>query len=337
MQLALTEARRGIGHTHPNPAVGAVIVKRGQLLATGWHRSAGQPHAEIEAILALRSPRDARGATIFITLEPCSTEGRTPPCTSALMAAGFRRVVYGARDPNPKHSGAADAILQAAGIEFESGVLAEECAAINTSWNKWIATGMPFVIAKAGMSLDGRISPFPGRRWITSPAARADAMRLRSTCDAVLVGGETVRQDNPKLTVRGVRLRREQPWRAVWSRSGDIPSDCKILTDRQRDRTRGYENTPLRRLLADLGKLGVQRVLIEGGGRLLGEAFDRHLVDEIVFYTAPTLLGGPVACVSGLGVSSNESAIRLERPVYTLVGGDIRVEASVKPASSSGS
>jgi len=334
MQLALAEARRGIGRTFPNPAVGAVIIKRNRVLASGWHRAAGGPHAEIEAIRALPSRQDARGATLYVTLEPCSTVGRTPPCTKALIEAGFRQVVYGARDPNPLHAGKADAILRDAGIEVQSGVMADECSAINPAWNKWIATGMPFVVAKAGMSLDGRIAPLPGTRWITSSASRADAMRLRASCDAVLVGGETVRADNPRLTIRGVPLLREHPWRVVWTRSGNIPPDCHLLSDRHHHRTRIYRGISLRRTLADLGKLGVQRVLIEGGGRVLGEAFDRGLVDHVVFYTAPTLLGGPVPAVGGLGVGTNESAIRLVNPTYTHVGGDIRVEADVRPRAS---
>jgi diaminohydroxyphosphoribosylaminopyrimidine deaminase/5-amino-6-(5-phosphoribosylamino)uracil reductase len=207
MRAALAEARKGLGKTGPNPAVGAVISKNGKILSRGWHRGAGKPHAEIEALRNLKNPALARGATFHVTLEPCSTHGRTPPCTEAIIQAGFARVVFGATDPNPKHAGRAKEILEDAGIQTLSGVLGEECTLLNRAWNKWIATGLPFVTAKAGMSLDGRIASPPDRRWITSEAARRDAMRLRAECGAVLVGAETVRTDNPQLTIRGLRVK----------------------------------------------------------------------------------------------------------------------------------
>jgi diaminohydroxyphosphoribosylaminopyrimidine deaminase/5-amino-6-(5-phosphoribosylamino)uracil reductase len=336
MRLAIAAARRGLGLTHPNPAVGAVIVKNRRVIATGWHRTAGGPHAEIDAIQKL-SAAARHGATIFVTLEPCSTHGRTPPCTDALIRSGIVRVIYGTRDPNPKHGGRADRLLGDAGIIVRSGVLADECAAINSAWNKWILTGLPLVIAKTGMSLDGHITSPPGRRWITSNAARADAMRLRADCDAIIVGGETVRTDNPRLTIRGLKSARPQPLRVVWTRSSPIPPDCHLLNDSHRERTIVYRNAPLRSVLRDLGKKGVQQVLIEGGGRVLGEAFHRRLVDKIVFYIAPKLIGGPVPAVAGRGAASNGDAIRLENASYKLIGGDIRIMADVRPASSSDS
>ncbi|MEI6278707.1 MAG: bifunctional diaminohydroxyphosphoribosylaminopyrimidine deaminase/5-amino-6-(5-phosphoribosylamino)uracil reductase RibD [Verrucomicrobiae bacterium] len=328
MKAALAEAGRGIGRTHPNPAVGAVLVKGGRILSRGWHRAAGGPHAEIEALAGLKNPAAARGATLYVTLEPCSTQGRTPPCTAAIIRAGISRVVYGARDPNPRHAGRADRILHAAGIRVTPGVLAAECAAINEAWNKWIATGLPFVIAKAGMSLDGRIASPPGRRWITSAESRHDAMSLRATCGAILVGGETVRTDNPRLTLRGMPGV-EQPLRAVWTRSGNLPPDSRIFTDRHRARTVVFKGMSLRRVLKELGKRGVLSVLIEGGGRTLGEAFDRRLVDRAVFYIAPVLTGGEVPAVGGLGVNSNEQGWHLADTSYRITGGDLRVEGSV--------
>jgi diaminohydroxyphosphoribosylaminopyrimidine deaminase/5-amino-6-(5-phosphoribosylamino)uracil reductase len=328
MRAALAEARKGIGKTGANPTVGAVISKNGKILSCGWHRGAGKPHAEIEALRCLKSPTLARGASLHVTLEPCSTHGRTPPCTEAIIAAGFKRVVFGATDPNPKHAGRAAKILASAGIETTYGVLGQECARINRAWNKWIATGIPYVTAKAGMSLDGRISSPPDRRWITSPAARRDAMRLRAECGAILVGAETVRMDNPLLTIRGLRIK-EQPFRVVWSRSGDIPSDCHLLTDEHRDRTLVYARKSLSSVLRDLGKRGIQHVLIEGGGHTLGEALDRDLIDHIVFYIAPVLLGGPTPAVGGQGIASNESAIQLKNPSYRRVGSDLRVEAEI--------
>jgi diaminohydroxyphosphoribosylaminopyrimidine deaminase/5-amino-6-(5-phosphoribosylamino)uracil reductase len=237
-------------------------------------------------------------------------------------------VVYGACDPNPRHAGRADGILEASGITVTSGILSTECAAINEAWNKWIATGIPFVIAKAGMSLDGRISSPPGRRWVTSEASRRDAMLLRASCGAILVGGETVRTDNPRLTIRGMPGAK-QPLRVVWTKSGNLPSDSRIFTDRHRTRTIVFQGISLRRTLLELGKMGVSSVLVEGGGRTLGEAFDRELVDRAVFYLAPVLTGGPVAAVGGTGASSNETGWHLERPSYRMTGGDLRVEGTV--------
>jgi diaminohydroxyphosphoribosylaminopyrimidine deaminase/5-amino-6-(5-phosphoribosylamino)uracil reductase len=308
--------------------VGAVISKNGKILSRAWHRGAGKPHAEIEALRKLKNPTLARGATLHVTLEPCSTRGRTPPCTGAIIQAGFARVVFGATDPNPKHAGRAKEILEDARIQTLSGVLGEECTLLNRAWNKWIATDLPFVTAKAGMSLDGRIASPPDRRWITSDAARRDAMRLRAECGAVLVGAETVRTDNPQLTIRGLRVK-EQPLRAVWSRSGQIQSDCHLLTDKHRDRTIIYKGKPLAAVLQDLGKRGVQHVLIEGGGKTLGEALDRRLIDRIVFYIAPILLGGPTPALGGHGVPSNESALRLKNPTYRRIGPDLRVEGEL--------
>jgi diaminohydroxyphosphoribosylaminopyrimidine deaminase/5-amino-6-(5-phosphoribosylamino)uracil reductase len=329
MRMAWNEAQKGIGKTHPNPAVGAVIVKNGILLAKGWHRAAGRPHAEIEALRALQSPTLAHGATIYITLEPCSTHGRTPPCTQALIDAGIARVVYGAQDPNPNHAGRANPIFENAGITVQSSLLAADCAALNLAWNKWIRTGTPYVITKAGMSLDGRIGSHPARRWITSEAARKDAMKIRAASGAILVGAETVRTDNPSLTVRGRRVK-EQPLRIVWSRTGNIDPACHLLADAHKDRTLIFKNQSLPHVLKELGHRGVQQVLIEGGGRTLAEAFEHQLVDHVVLYIAPVLLGGPTPTISGTGISRNEDAIRLSNPNYTLIGGDIRLESDVQ-------
>lgn len=330
MREALDEARKGIGKTAPNPVVGAVIAQSGKILARGWHRAAGLPHAEIEAFKALPEKTAARGATLYVTLEPCSTHGKTPPCTEAIKAAGIARVVYGSEDPNPRHAGRGRAVLEQAGIEVACGVLGGECEALNRSWNKWIRTGLPYVTAKCGMTLDGRIGSPPGRRWITSDAARRDLMRLRAECGAILIGAETARVDNPSLTVRGVRVE-EQPWRVVWSRRGSLDPRCLLLTDENRGRTLVYERRSLRDVLKDLGRRGVEHVLIEGGGRTLGEAFDRRLVDRVVFYVAPVLTGGAVPAVGGRGANGNETGIRLINPVYKRVGSDLKITADVAP------
>jgi diaminohydroxyphosphoribosylaminopyrimidine deaminase/5-amino-6-(5-phosphoribosylamino)uracil reductase len=178
------------------------------------------------------------------------------------------------------------------------------------------------------MSLDGRIASPPDRRWITSEAARLDAMRLRTECEAILVGAETIRIDNPRLTLRGQRAAR-QPLRVVWSRSGKIPKASNVLTDIHHERTLIFSGKSLRTVLKKLGERGVQHVLIEGGGRTLGETFDKGLVDRVVFYIAPILMGGPVAAVGGLGAAGNETAMRLRDPVYKKIGPDLRIEGEI--------
>src|SRR6266567_2542662 len=212
MRAALREARKALGQTSPNPVVGAVLVIDNRIVAKGHHREAGRDHAEIECLRGFGADVPAR-ATLYVTLEPCSTAGRTAPCTDAILKAGVRSVVVGAIDVNPRHSGKGVMQLRNAGVKVRQGVLADECARLNEAFNKWIVTGQPFVIAKCGMSLDGRLTRPPSEsRWITGRDARRDAHQLRARVDAVLVGAETLRADNPRLTVRGVR-RVRQPWR----------------------------------------------------------------------------------------------------------------------------
>jgi diaminohydroxyphosphoribosylaminopyrimidine deaminase/5-amino-6-(5-phosphoribosylamino)uracil reductase len=330
MRHALREARRGVGRTSPNPAVGAVIVSaRGKLLAKGWHRAAGCPHAEIEAICRLARPGLARGASIYVTLEPCSTHGRTPPCVDAIIAAGFACVIVGAIDPNPAHAGRGLKRLRAAGIEVIPGVLAAEATDLNRPFNKWIVTGLPLVIAKCALSLDGRITRLPSEGpWLTSERSRADAHRLRAQVDAILIGAGTLRADNPRLTVRGVRGAC-QPWRVVLTRSGDLPADAHLFTDEHRERTLVYKKRTLSWVLRDLGTRGIASVLIEGGAELLGQAFDRQLVDRVHFYVAPLLVGGPKLGVGGRGASSLK-APRIANPKYRRIGGDILLTGDVQ-------
>jgi diaminohydroxyphosphoribosylaminopyrimidine deaminase/5-amino-6-(5-phosphoribosylamino)uracil reductase len=347
MKLAIEEAKQGSGKTSPNPTVGAVLVKDGRLLAKGYHHAAGMPHAEIEAISKLipdfhlrpgtygLQPRPLAGCTLYVTLEPCSSHGRTPPCTEAIIVAGISRVVYGTTDPDPRHRGRASKILEKAGIEVIEGVLAPECAALNTHWNHRISTGLPWIIAKAGMSLDGRLDSPPNRRWITSPASRREAMHLRATVEAILVGGETIRTDDPSLTIRGIRLPKDhpQPWRVVWSRSGNLSKKATVFTDKHKDRTLVFTGRSLKNTLAELAQRGISSVLLEGGGQTLGEAFDQNLVDEIRFFIAPIIQGGQVPTVGGLGAASNESAIRLKDVSCTAIGSDVLVKALVRKES----
>lgn len=301
MRRALALARRGAGLTSPNPAVGAVLVRGGRVLGRGWHRRAGGPHAEIDALAdARRRGFTGRGATLYVTLEPCSTQGRTPPCTEAIAAAGVRRVVFGATDPNPRHRGRARRILARRGIAVTAGVLDRDCAALNRAFGRWITTGRPWVIAKIAMSADGRIAPPPGQsRRITSSRALRRAHELRLWADAIIVGASTVRADDPALTVRlcpRAKLKR-QPWRVIMTRFGRLPPKARLLSDAFRERTLVCRNRPWAAVLKDLGRKGVTAVLLEGGGKLLASAFAAGCVDEIAFFIAPRILGGPALAV----------------------------------------
>jgi diaminohydroxyphosphoribosylaminopyrimidine deaminase/5-amino-6-(5-phosphoribosylamino)uracil reductase len=324
MRVALAEARKGVGLTSPNPAVGAVLVAKNKIVARGHHRRAGSPHAEIECLRTFG--RRARAeATLYVTLEPCSTIGRTGACTQAIIESGVRRLVVGAVDPNPRHAGRGIEQLKEAGLDVQVGVLANECTELNERYNKWIQTGIPFVIAKCGMSLDGRLTAPPSEsQWLTSARARTHARKLRTLVDAILVGAETIRADNPRLTVRGQRAGR-QPRRIILSRSGKLPRGAQVFTDRFADRTTVYREVDLRVLLAELGAKEITSILIEGGGNILGQALDQHLVDKFHIYTAPVFTGGPAIAFAGAGADSTASAARLERIRYETIADDICV------------
>lgn len=325
MRAALREAARGVGQTSPNPAVGAVIVRGGRIIARGFHQCAGLPHAEIEALRAAHGPKGARGATLYVTLEPCSTHGRTPPCVDAIIRAGLSRVVIGATDPNPAHAGRAPKVLEAAGVKVTTGILERACRELNLGYNKWIVSRMPFVIAKAGMSLDGRLTRPPGEgQWLTSEAARAEGQMLRARVDAIMIGANTLRIDNPRLTVRDVPGAR-QPWRVVVSRGGLLPRSAHLFTDAHKERTLVYEGKSLRAVLRDLGRKMVTSVLLEGGMRLLGSAFDGALVDRVQFYVAPLLCGGPIVAVGGWGARWTAESVRLVDVEYSRINGDLRL------------
>lgn len=324
MRAALEEARLAIGLTSPNPAVGAVLRVANRIVARGHHRKAGAAHAEIECIR--HAGNDILpSATLYVTLEPCSTTGRTPPCVDGIIEAGFKNVVIGAVDVNPRHSGRGIALLQNAGIKVRVGVLAEECVALNEAFNKWIATNRPFVIAKCGMSLDGRLTRPPDEsHWITSAASRRHALELRATVDAIMVGAETVRIDNPRLTVRGIPGRK-QPLRVVLSRSGSLPKGAKIFTDRFAERTVVYRHKSLDAALKELGRKNITSVLIEGGGEILGQALDGQLIDKLQMYLGPIFTGGPVLAFPGGGAGSSSAAARLRQITYQKIDNDICV------------
>ena len=315
MQRALALARRGAGQTSPNPVVGAVVARNRRIIGEGFHRRAGGPHAEVNALNGI----NGRGATLYVTLEPCCTHGRTPPCTEAIIAAGIKRVVVAAVDPNPRHRGRGLRLLRRAGLRVEAGLLAEEATELNAAFNKWITTGRPLVLAKAALSLDGKMATRTGdSRWITGTAARTVAHRLRAQVDAVLVGANTVIRDDPQLTLRhGVRGR--QPWRVVVDGRGRCPRTARLFTDALRQRTivitsaqslvawRRYlallgiivlvvpathGRVELRAALEELGRMEITSVMVEGGGTLLGAFFDAGLVDRMAFFFAPTVIAG---------------------------------------------
>ncbi len=326
MREAIRLARKGLGKTRPNPAVGCVLVKNGRIIGRGWHRRAGLPHAEIEALRSLKNPSAARNATAYITLEPCSTHGRTPPCTQALIDAGIARVVVGAIDPNPKHRGRGLQLLEKEGIKTRRGVLDDECASLNPEFHYAMSTGLPWVIAKCGMSLDGRLTRPPGEgQWLTSQAARRDAMKLRARVDAILVGAATVRADDPSLTVRGIKGA-AQPWRVVWTPRTKPARKAKVFTDRHRARTILLTNATIRAVLRELSKRGIQTVLVEGGGYTLGKIFQAGLASEAVFYVAPVLAGGGTAATSA---GQPPESLRFTTPRFDRIGNDLHISGII--------
>ncbi len=328
--MALALARRGEGLTRPNPPVGAVVVKGGRMIGSGFHRKAGGPHAEV---LALRKAgRRARGATLYVTLEPCSTWGRTPPCTDAVLASGVKQVVVSLRDPNPRHAGRGLTLLKRAGVSVVDNVLADESRELLAPFAKWIATRRPFVTLKLGISLDGRIADRTGRsRWITGAKARQFVQGLRRRSDAVMVGANTVRIDNPSLLPRPARGRK--PYRVIITHKGRLPASARVLTDDAKDQTLiaycgGAGGTSLSRLMSSLGALGILRVLCEGGGELAASLIQAKLVDEFIFFVAPCFVGGrgSVGAVGGRGWRMNELP-RVRITSAERIGEDIMIRA----------
>lgn len=317
MAEALRLARRGEGKTRPNPPVGAVIVRDGRCVGRGWHHKAGGPHAEV---YALRQAGDAAcGATLYVTLEPCSTFGRTPPCCRAVEAAGIARVVAAITDPNPKHAGRGFTLLRRAGLQVDVGCRAEEARDLLAPFACHMLHGRPFFSLKLGLSIDGRIADATRTsRWITGPDARTEVQAMRRASDAILVGAGTVRHDNPSLWPRPANGR--QPWRIIVARRGTLPTDATVFCDEHAGRTllavpagwhpacarrlraQGVEvlelpKTPARFLPAlatELGRRGILRVFCEGGGDLAASLVNARLVDELICFVAPILVGGPV-------------------------------------------
>jgi len=333
MQVALSEARKSVGMTAPNPPVGAVLVMNDRELSRGRTQKVGCNHAEREALSKLELGQ-ASGAIAYVTLEPCSTTGRTGACTSALIEAGVSRVVYGCADPNPDHEGRANDIFGAAGIEVESGVCEEECRHLIRGFEMVTKEGRPWVIAKTAMSLDGRITRPPGEgQWLTGEEAREEVQLLRGEVDAILTSGETLRRDDPAMTIRSAKVSSEkvQPWRVVLTKRGVGSRGFQIFEDEFRERTLVFENMDKYEVLRTLAvEHGATTVLLEAGGELLGSFLDDGLIDEWVVYLAPLVTGGTVVAVGGEGMTDLNERISLERISIQRVGKDLCARGVVR-------
>jgi diaminohydroxyphosphoribosylaminopyrimidine deaminase/5-amino-6-(5-phosphoribosylamino)uracil reductase len=342
--------------------VGAVLVKAGKIIGQGWHRRAGEPHGEIEALRdAERRGASVRGATLYVTLEPCCTHGRTPPCTDAIKAAGVRRVVVAATDPNPAHAGRGFRILRRAGIRVTTGVLAEEAARLNEAFNHWIVHRTPFATVKSAMTLDGKIATASGEsKWITGEKARAEGMKLRQGADAILVGVNTVLADDPSLTVRkvsgfGFRVSGSRLRRIILDSQARTPARAKVVSDEFAGLTTivvgrnapakrvqalaGRVNVlraPLRRgridlrwLLRRLGSENVTNLLVEGGGEVNASFLLGGLAQRVAFFYAPKILGGRDArkAVAGEGAKNLGEILSLQEVEWRHVGEDLMMTA----------
>jgi diaminohydroxyphosphoribosylaminopyrimidine deaminase/5-amino-6-(5-phosphoribosylamino)uracil reductase len=353
MRRALVLARRGREQVSPNPMVGAVLVRRGRIVAEGYHRRFGGDHAEVDA---LRRARSARGADLYVTLEPCGHQGKTPPCSEAVIAAGIGRVFFGARDPNPATAGKGPRSLKRHGIPCRGGVLERECTDLNAPFFHWIQTGLPWVILKWAMTLDGKTATVSGdSRWITGEPARAHAHALRRRVDGILVGTNTALDDDPELTPRPARGRR--PARIVLDWKARLPLHLRLLGtgDRAGEGPRLYVTSPrcsarrrqvlesrglelivldsprprrsLRPVLEALGRRGISQLMVEGGATLAGSLIAGRDVQEVAAYVAPRIAGGREArgAVEGPGIPSLEGTPWISPPRIRRLGRDILI------------
>ena len=331
MRLALRAGARGVATTAPNPPVGAVLVRDGVLLAIGHHERAGGPHAEVVAFSKLSDPALAKGSVLYVTLEPCSTQGRTPPCVDAILRHGVARVVVGCTDPNPKHAGRGLQLLRAAGVSVDCGVCETEARRLIRAFAKRITTGLPWVLAKVASTLDGRISLAPAAgRWLSNEASRQLVHRLRARVDAVMIGAGTARSDDPHLDVRGV-WHAKQPVPVILSRSGVLPPRLWLLRGARAATTRVLRGPTLEAALRELAADGIQSVLLEGGSQLFGEAVDGRLIDEYMLFLAPLLAGGPQPITSGRGCAQPNESLRLNEIRMRRMGSDLCISGVVTP------
>jgi diaminohydroxyphosphoribosylaminopyrimidine deaminase/5-amino-6-(5-phosphoribosylamino)uracil reductase len=355
MRRALELAERGRGIVAPNPLVGAVLVRDGEIVGEGWHEGPGTRHAEIVALEAAGA--EISGATLYVSLEPCSHVGRTPPCAPRLIESGVARVVAAMQDPNPLVDGRGLRILREAGVPAEVGLLEREAERLNEAFVKHVRTGLPLVVLKMAASLDGRAAARDGSsRWITGTEARADVHAMRAAADAIVVGAGTALRDDPRLTVRDPSYTGPAKLRVLVDGRGIVPethrlfdgeaptlvatSESAPVARRQAWRDRGAEvivldegtsHVPLGRLLGELGKRDIQHLLVEGGPTIAWELVHRKLVDRLVLYFAPVLVGGREApgILQGEGVRSIAEALPLEIEEVGRVGRDLKVVARV--------
>ncbi|MBI1883624.1 MAG: bifunctional diaminohydroxyphosphoribosylaminopyrimidine deaminase/5-amino-6-(5-phosphoribosylamino)uracil reductase RibD [Chlamydiae bacterium] len=355
MKRALREARKGIGSVSPNPPVGAIIVKNHKILSVAHHASFGGPHAEVRALKKIRSL--AKGATLYVTLEPCSTHGKTPPCTQAILKSGIQRIVIGTSDPNPIHRNRGIKILKRRGVHVEVGLLEEEAQDLIRGFRKWIAKKLPFCTVKAAMSLDGKIATSQGdSQWITGFEARRFGYRLRGESDAVMVGIRTIMKDNPSLSSHHFKIR--DPLRVIVDSHAKISLDSKVVrlspektilavtpkaspTKVKQLRSRGVRiiQTPsdlgrvhLKFLFQKLAKIGISSILVEGGGTLSSSVFEKKLADEIFFFYAPLLMGGEKAPTSfdGRGFLKIRQALKIVHVSHQKIGRDLLIQGDVE-------
>jgi len=352
MRKALSLAEKG--DASPNPKVGCVIVNGGEIISHGFHRKAGLPHAEIEALKKITKSQ-AKDSTVYVTLEPCCFYGRTPPCADALIAAGVKKVVAAMKDPNPKVSGKGFSKLRDAGIEVEVGVLEEEAKTLNESYIHFQKTGTPFVIVKAAMTADGKIASKTGdSKWISGEKSREQVHKLRSQVDAIMVGIGTILADDPELTSR-VKCGRD-PLRVIIDPELAIPLKAKVLADtnaliitsRRASKekinivremgvgvlVRGGKSGKINftKLVEEFGRKNITSLLIEGGGEVIGSAFDAKIVDKFILYVAPKIIGGRDAKtpVAGDGISKMTDAIKLKDFSFEKVGDDFLLTGYLK-------
>ncbi|MBI4388315.1 MAG: bifunctional diaminohydroxyphosphoribosylaminopyrimidine deaminase/5-amino-6-(5-phosphoribosylamino)uracil reductase RibD [Candidatus Omnitrophica bacterium] len=351
MKRALLLAEQGRGFASPNPIVGACIVKGKKLIAEGYHACFGGPHAEVEAIR--RAGQRAKGATLYVTLEPCSTWGKTPPCTRAIEKSGIRRVVVGALDPNPKHAGRGIQLLKQKKISVQVGVLQKDVEEQIQGFRKWVFSQKPFVTLKMAESLDGKIASRSGdSRWITGSEARRFVHGLRSRVDGIVVGKNTGLRDNPSLTVRYVKSK-WQPWRFILDTRGELKPSQKVFHGKSPtvlvcgDRflkkvAVKFQNSnatilsipeqngrlDLSVFLKKLGRLGITSLLIEGGGEVSASFLEKQLVDRVYFVIAPTIIGGRDAktSVEGKGVHLIRQSWHLKNVSIVRCGSDFVIQ-----------
>lgn len=347
MERALLLAEKARGKTSPNPMVGAVLVKGGRVVGEGYHRAAGRDHAEIVALKKAKTK--CRGATLYVSLEPCCHTGATQPCVEAIIQAGVQKVIYAVKDPDPRVSGRGARALKKAGVEVVGGLLKKQARLLNEQFFGYHENGRPYVTLKYAQSLDGRIATASGdSQWITGPQARKFAHRLRADVDAVMVGAATVRKDDSALTVRHVRG--GNPYRVVVTSSLKLPRKCRLLSENEDGRTIiASSSTPGRRSilgggdtnlifwqvrptrdgLLDVADLvhkadlfGLRSLLIEGGARLATSFLKAGLVDKFVIFTAPTVIGRGVEAIGDLNIKRLSDAIDLENGHFTTLGRD---------------